>query len=32
MALAGAICLLVHAVIGFTNKSHPGLAAGLLGA
>jgi hypothetical protein len=31
MALAGALCVLVHAVAGFTNKSLRGLVAGLLG-
>ena len=31
MALAGALCLVVHAVTGFTNKSLRGLVAGLLG-
>lgn len=31
MALAGALCLLVHAVAGFSNKSLRGLVAGLLG-
>jgi hypothetical protein len=31
MALAGAPCLMVHAVAGFTNKSLRSLAAGLLG-
>jgi hypothetical protein len=31
MALAGALCLLLHAVAGFTNKSLRGLVAGLLG-
>jgi len=31
MALAGALCLMVHAVSGFTNKSLRGLVAGLLG-
>jgi hypothetical protein len=31
MALAGALCCLVHAVTGFTNKSLRGLVAGLLG-
>jgi hypothetical protein len=30
MALAGALCLSVHAVAGFTNKSLRGLVAGLL--
>ena len=32
MALAGALCVLVHAVTGFTNKSLRGLVAGQLGA
>jgi hypothetical protein len=32
MALAGALCLQVHAVTGFTNKSLRGRVAGLLGA
>lgn len=32
MALAGALCVVVHAVSGFTNKSLRGLVAGLLGA
>lgn len=32
MALAGALCLMIHAVTGFTNKSLRGLVAGLLGA
>jgi hypothetical protein len=32
MALAGALCYLVHAVTGFTNKSLRGLVAGLLGS
>jgi hypothetical protein len=32
MALAGALCCIVHAVTGFTNKSLRGLVAGLLGA
>lgn len=32
MALAGALCLEVHAVTGFTNKSLRGRVAGLLGA
>ena len=32
MALAGALCLMVHAVSGFTNKSLRSLVAGLLGA
>lgn len=32
MALAGALCVLVHAVAGFTNKSLRELVAGLLGA
>jgi len=31
MALTGALCVLVHAVAGFTNKSLRGLVAGLLG-
>lgn len=31
MALAGALCVFVHAVAGFTNKSLRGLVAGLLG-
>ena len=31
MALAGALCLLVHAVAGFSNKSLRGHVAGLLG-
>ena len=31
MALAGALCLVVHAVTGFTNKSLRGHVAGLLG-
>ncbi len=31
MALAGALCLVVHAVTGFTNKSLRGQVAGLLG-
>ena len=31
MALAGALCLMVHAVTGFTNASLRGLVAGLLG-
>ena len=31
MALAGALCHVVHAVTGFTNKSLRGLVAGLLG-
>ena len=31
MALAGALCCVVHAVSGFTNKSLRGLVAGLLG-
>jgi hypothetical protein len=31
MALAGALCLMVHAVSGFTNKSLRGLVAALLG-
>jgi hypothetical protein len=29
MALAGSLCLVVHAVTGFTNKSLRGLVAGL---
>ena len=32
MALTGALCLMVHAVAGFTNKSLRGLVAGLLGS
>ncbi len=32
MALAGSLCLVVHAVTGFTNKSLRGQVAGLLGA
>jgi predicted MarR family transcription regulator len=32
MALTGALCVFVHAVAGFTNKSLRGLVAGLLGA
>ncbi len=32
MALAGALCCVVHAVGGFTNKSLRGLVAGLLGS
>jgi len=32
MALAGALCVMVHAVNGFTNKSLRGLVAGLLGS
>jgi hypothetical protein len=32
MALAGALCVTVHAVAGFTNKSLRSLVAGLLGA
>jgi hypothetical protein len=32
MALAGALCCVVHAVSGFTNKSLRGLVAGLLGS
>jgi len=32
MALAGALCCVVHAVTGFTNKSLRGLVAGLLSA
>jgi hypothetical protein len=31
MALAGALCCVVHAVTGFTNRSLRGLVAGLLG-
>ena len=31
MALTGALCVMVHAVTGFTNKSLRGLVAGLLG-
>jgi hypothetical protein len=31
MALAGALCVVVHAVAGFTNQSLRGLVAGLLG-
>ena len=31
MALTGALCCVVHAVTGFTNKSLRGLVAGLLG-
>jgi len=31
MALAGALCLVAHAVTGFTNKSLRGQVAGLLG-
>jgi hypothetical protein len=31
MALAGALCSIVHAVTGFTNKSLRGRVAGLLG-
>ena len=31
MALAGALCCVVHAVSGFTNQSLRGLVAGLLG-
>ena len=31
-ALAGALCCMVHAVTGFTNKSLRGLVAGLFGA
>ena len=31
MALAGSLCLVVHAVTGFTNKSLRGQVAGLLG-
>ena len=32
MALAGSLCLVVHAVTGFTNKSLRGQVAGLLGS
>jgi hypothetical protein len=32
MALAGSLCLIVHAVTGFTNKSLRGQVAGLLGS
>ena len=32
MALAGSLCLMIHAVTGFTNKSLRGHVAGLLGA
>jgi len=32
MALAGALCCIIHTVTGFTNKSLRGLVAGLLGA
>jgi len=32
MALAGALCLMIHAVTGFTNKTLRGHVAGLLGA
>jgi hypothetical protein len=32
MALAGALCIVIHAVTGFTNKSLRGHVAGLLGA
>jgi hypothetical protein len=32
MALTGALCVFVHAVAGFTNKSLRGLVAGLLGS
>ncbi len=32
MALAGALCCVIHTVTGFTNKSLRGLVAGLLGA
>lgn len=32
MALAGALCVMVHAVAGFTNNSLRSLVAGLLGA
>jgi len=31
MALAGSLCLVVHAVTSLTNKSLRGLVAGLLG-
>ena len=31
MALTGALCVMVHAVTGFTNQSLRGLVAGLLG-
>src|ERR1035438_1656190 len=31
MALAGSLCLVIHAVAGFTNKSLRGQVAGLLG-
>jgi predicted MarR family transcription regulator len=31
MALAGSLCLVIHAVTGFTNKSLRGQVAGLLG-
>ena len=31
MALTGALCVMIHAVTGFTNKSLRGLVAGLLG-
>ena len=31
MALAGALCCVIHAVTGFTNQSLRGLVAGLLG-
>ena len=31
MALTGVLCVYVHAVAGFTNKSLRGLVAGLLG-
>jgi len=31
MALTGALCVMVHAVAGFTNQSLRGLVAGLLG-
>jgi predicted MarR family transcription regulator len=32
MALAGALCCMIHIVTGFANKSLRGLVAGLLGA
>ena len=32
IALAGALCAMIHAVTGFTNKSLRGLVAGLLGS
>ena len=31
MALAGSLCLVIHAVTGFTNKSLRGQVTGLLG-